>query len=159
MADIDDVADYLILKMAEAGTLPSVHRLNKLLYYVQGWNLAVHGAPMFNEKFQAWVHGPIHRGLFNRLTGRDRCLYTLLEVADVRPGFSFDVLSEQERRLVDEVLESYGMYSGTDLQDMSRSEPAWIKARGDLPRAASSESELDEAVMADFFRGKMAVRP
>jgi len=156
MADIHDVADYLIVKLAEAGSLPSVHRLNKLFYYAQGWNLAVHGRAMFDAKFQAWVHGPTNRTVFDRLTGRDRCLYSIVDIEQVRTGFRFDGLLEEDRRMLDEILEAYGMYSGTDLQEMSRSEPAWREARRGLEPASPSTNELDEGVMAAFFRSQMA---
>ncbi|OWQ83394.1 hypothetical protein CDN99_26470 [Roseateles aquatilis] len=158
MADINDVADYLIVKMDEGGAPPSIHKLNKLLYYVQGWCLAVHDRPMFDARFQAWVHGPINTDVFDRFTAWDRCLYSIVAREDVREGFAFDALADVDRRLVDDVLESYGMYSGTDLQDMTRAEPAWIKARGKLPRAARCDVELDETLMRDYFRGRREQR-
>lgn len=157
MADIDDVADYLIVKLDEGGSPPSVHKINKLLYYSQGWSLALLGRRLFEGRFQAWVHGPLNRPLFDRLTGLDRNLYSVMGRDDVRPGFSFETLDLEELRLIDDVLEAYGMLSSTDLQELSRSESPWIKARGGLPRAAKCDREIDESDMRLFFLGHIKV--
>lgn len=34
-------------------------KLLKLLYYVQGYHLAMFNTPLFREKIQAWTHGPV----------------------------------------------------------------------------------------------------
>lgn len=157
MADINDVADYLIVKLWEAGERPSVHRLHKLLYYVQGWHLAMRDRPLFPERFQAWVHGPICRPLFDRFA-EDRSLYGAVEPRDVRSGFSFEALTIAEREHVDRVLNDYAIYPTFQLMWMSRQELPWIRARGSIPLAERSEKELDEQVMKDYFREEMGDR-
>src|SRR5688572_9971276 len=55
-----DVARYLI-QLAAAEDEPeelSHLRLQKLLYYVQGWSLAQRGEAMFPDRIEAWAHGP-----------------------------------------------------------------------------------------------------
>jgi uncharacterized phage-associated protein len=144
MADIHDVADYLIVKLWEAGERPSVHRLHKLLYYVQGWHLVMHDRALFPERFQAWIHGPISRPLFG-----------MVERRDLRPGFTFDVLSAQERDHVDRILDEYAIYPTFQLMRMSREELPWLKARAGMPLDERCERELDDSVMRDFFRSQM----
>ncbi|MDR2895454.1 MAG: DUF4065 domain-containing protein [Propionibacteriaceae bacterium] len=46
-------------------------KLEKLLYYCQGWSLAWDGVPLFKEPLEAWANGPVcpaafreHRGQF-----------------------------------------------------------------------------------------------
>lgn len=154
MADIHDVADYLIVKLWEAGERPSVHRLHKLLYYVQGWHLVVHDRPLFPERFQAWIHGPICKPLFDRFSW-DRSLYGAVELRDVREGFSFDVFSEVERNHIDRILDEYAIYPTFQLMRMSREELPWLKARGHLPLADQCDRELDEDCMRKFFKSQM----
>ncbi|WP_377160619.1 Panacea domain-containing protein [Roseateles sp. UC29_93] len=154
MADIHDVADYLIVKLWEAGERPSVHRLHKLLYYVQGWHLVMHERPLFPERFQAWIHGPISKPLFDRFAF-DRSLYAMVERRDIREGFTFDALSPMERDHVDRILDEYAIYPTFQLMRMSREELPWLKARGGIPLDERSERELEESVMRDFFRSQM----
>jgi uncharacterized phage-associated protein len=35
-------------------------RLQKLLYYVQAWHLAVTDEPLFPEQIKAWKDGPVN---------------------------------------------------------------------------------------------------
>ncbi|MDB6118895.1 MAG: putative prophage protein, partial [Verrucomicrobiaceae bacterium] len=58
-----DVAKYFLSKADadEAGDVISNLKLQKLLYYAQGFHLALTGAPLFEEDIQAWVHGPVVR--------------------------------------------------------------------------------------------------
>ena len=41
--------------------LPSIGaaKLQKLLYYCQGWHVARNGEPLFTETLEAWVNGPV----------------------------------------------------------------------------------------------------
>lgn len=34
-------------------------KLQKLLYYVQGFHIAVFNRPLFNEDIEAWMYGPV----------------------------------------------------------------------------------------------------
>jgi uncharacterized phage-associated protein len=55
------VARYLV-KLAAGESEPEhlTHmRLQKLLYYVQGWSLAATGERFFDGEIQAWTHGPV----------------------------------------------------------------------------------------------------
>ncbi|WP_431099996.1 Panacea domain-containing protein [Roseateles noduli] len=154
MADIHDVADYLIVQLSEAGEMPSVHRLHKLLYYVQGWHLAVHDRPLFPERFQAWVHGPICRVLFDRFAS-SRSLYAGVGMEDVRECFAASSLTPAERNHVDKVLDGYGIYPTFQLMRMSREDSPWLKARGRLPIEARCDAELDDDEMRKCFRAQM----
>ncbi|MEG7882903.1 Panacea domain-containing protein [Bacillus paranthracis] len=41
-------------------------KLQKLLYYAQGWNLGIHGELMFTDDIHAWVNGPVVPTIYNR---------------------------------------------------------------------------------------------
>lgn len=40
-------------------------KLQKLLYYAQGYFLAKKDIPLFDEDFLAWEHGPVIRKIYN----------------------------------------------------------------------------------------------
>lgn len=61
MASAYEVAQHLI-RLAEFEEEPDylTHlRLQKLLYYVQAWSMAMRSRPMFPERIEAWGHGPV----------------------------------------------------------------------------------------------------
>ncbi len=67
---IHNVADYLISKAdAEAGDNVTHLKVQKLAYYAQAWYLAIKDRRLFDNDFEAWVHGPVARELFDRLQG------------------------------------------------------------------------------------------
>lgn len=43
---------------------PGVVKIHKLLYYVQGWHLAINGSPAFDEGIEAWTNGPVVANLW-----------------------------------------------------------------------------------------------
>ena len=54
------VADYFLSLVDEdAGDSMTNLRLQKLLFYAQAWHLALTNRPLFEEDFEAWVHGPV----------------------------------------------------------------------------------------------------
>src|SRR5260370_16151758 len=71
MAKAVDVALYLIRLAADEWEpdLLSPLRLQKLLYYTQGWHLGVFGRPLFPARIEAWTKGPVVRELVPRFAG------------------------------------------------------------------------------------------
>ena len=55
MANAHEVARYIIRFFQEAGDPVTNLKLQKLLYYVQGWHLALKGQPAFPERLEAWM--------------------------------------------------------------------------------------------------------
>ncbi len=44
-------------------------KMQKLIYYLHGWHLAITGEPLIAENFQAWQYGPVEEGLYHLLKG------------------------------------------------------------------------------------------
>ena len=59
----NDIARYILtLSTPEVGDIISNLKLQKLLYYVQGFHLAIENEPLFMEDIQAWQYGPVSAG-------------------------------------------------------------------------------------------------
>lgn len=155
MATVEDITDYIISRLAGAGGRLTQLKLQKLLYYVQSWHLACHGSPIAPAKFQAWVHGPVSREVFDRFRA-SKMLYSSIEVEDMRPGFNSEkALAAAERELVDAVLEAYGSLTGDQLEQMTHREEPWIKARGGRGPDERCETEIDESLMGEYYRRRL----
>lgn len=64
MANVQDVCKFFIgLASAQAtdnqGDMMTHLRLQKLLYFAQGWHLARYGKPLFDDEIEAWQYGPV----------------------------------------------------------------------------------------------------
>ena len=56
--DVHKITDLIASKFVVGGAL-SVLKLQKLLYYVEAWHVAFFNKMLFDDEFQAWVHGPV----------------------------------------------------------------------------------------------------
>ena len=141
-----DVAQYFVAQMDEdAGDLVSNLKLQKLVYYAQGFSLVLHGRPLFSERIEAWVHGPVVPELYQEYKpcGSD---------AISHPGeLDFSLYDEQTRQLLDEVYGVYGQFSAWKLHDMTRSEPPW--------RDAPLGEEIRHDDLASYFSSRVVREP
>lgn len=61
------VADYMLSKgIKPNGELLSPLSIQKMLYFAQGWHLAIREEPLFFEEIRAWRHGPVIKDVYTR---------------------------------------------------------------------------------------------
>ena len=141
------IADYLIWLAHEHGSFISNLKLQKLLYYAQAWHLAVFDRPLFEEKLEAWVHGPVVPSVYRRFRSyRFRNIDEEIEA----PGLP--------ARTVQFLHELAGEYLGIDayaLELMTHREDPWLKARGDLEPHQASRATISEEDMRAYFKAHM----
>lgn len=154
MPDINDVCDYIIAKAAEDSVGLSVLKLQKLLYYCQAWHLAFEKGRLFDSRFQAWVHGPVSRQIYDRFKD-NKYIYSAVTHADIRSTFCFDNLSTDARQHIDAVLTAYAEFTGDQLEYMTHVEQPWLTARGELPLHARCETEIDEDIMRSYYAARL----
>ena len=140
------VADYFLTRVEEeAGDSLSNLKLQKLVYYAQGFHLALYDKPLISEMIQAWEHGPVIPELYHSYK-----IYGSQPIP--RPdGIDFDEYSPEETELLDEVFEVYGQFSAWKLRSMTHSEPPWREAYDRCP-----SSEISHESMKAFFRTRLA---
>ncbi|MGH3864257.1 type II toxin-antitoxin system antitoxin SocA domain-containing protein [Actinokineospora sp.] len=129
--------------LAETGP-DSPMRLQKLLYYVQGWHLAMTGEPIFPDRIEAWRAGPVVPEVYKRHEGKR-------EVAKWDEGDP-DRLDDDRRETVRWVVARYAGFDRHQLSSMTHDEEPWRKARAGLPEEAPSSAPLSEQVMTAYFR-------
>lgn len=94
-------------------------KLQKLLYYAQGYFLARKKEPLFNEDFLAWEHGPVIRSIYNeyKVNGSKGIEY--------EEDFCVNIDIETER-ILEDVYEKYGQYTAWKLRNMTHEESPWL---------------------------------
>jgi uncharacterized phage-associated protein len=142
-----DVARYLVyLAACESEPEFLTHlRLQKLLYYVQGWSLALRGRAMFSERIEAWAHGPVVPSVYPKFAE-----YGDKPISPENMLVS-QVLSKDDRELIESVWESYKVYSSSSLRTMTHSEAPWKDARGKAGTADRCTAEITKDAMKRFF--------
>lgn len=154
MITINDACDYTIVKLCEGGVPLSHLKLQKVLYYAQAWHLAfTNGERLFDGKFQAWIHGPVSREIYDRFAGKS--LYADITRADARPDFDPEALDLAAREHLGSIFEGYAKFSGTQLEELTHREDPWINARVGYRPSERCEVEIDENLMTAYYRHQM----
>ena len=115
-----DVAKYFLAQSdEESGDLISNLKVQKLVYYAQGFHLALYGEPLFLEPIEAWVHGPVVPELYHSF--KDYGSNSIPIPTDI----DFSAYDAQTRELLDEVYCVYGQFSAWKLRNMTHEEDPW----------------------------------
>lgn len=117
------VIAYVFEKLEEVTPL----MLQKLLYFIQGVYSALYGRPIFTEDCRAWIHGPVYPEVYEmfrdfKYNPIDDARFTLLRGTE-------DSLTDDEKKVIDLVLNTFGMYGGKVLEKITHNETPWVEAR------------------------------
>ena len=64
---VTQIANQLLLYSADRGKeLMTNMKLQKMLYYQQGFHLAYFGTPLFDDDFEAWMYGPVIPSVYEK---------------------------------------------------------------------------------------------
>ncbi len=156
MASIKNVSDFIIQTLNSDGNESdlSALKLQKLLYYTQAWHLAFYDKPLFEGKFEAWIHGPVNREIYDLYKGT-KYAYSTIGLSDVFDQESVNKLSKEEILHIQSVLDSYAKFTPSQLEYMSHSEAPWIEARGGISSFKRCENVINEDLMRDFYKSRL----
>ena len=142
-----EVADYIIAFSHEHGDPVSNLKLQKLLYYAQAWHLTLFDKPLFDERIEAWVHGPVVPPVYREF--KDWAWKPIDREPDL-PLFSEDVSSHLE-----EVMDVYGGLTAYYLEKLTHQDGPWAKARGGMPPDEPSNAEITHDDMKACYRAAL----
>lgn len=121
-------------------------KIQKLVYYSQAWSYALRNEPMVNEKFEAWVHGPVCPSLYPK--------YADYKFSYIPQNEDFEDLgfSSDEVEILESVWETYGDLTGNALEALSHTELPWIKARGNCEPLEICKKEISTQDMRNYYQ-------
>lgn len=101
--------------------------LQKLLYFIQGIYFALYGKPMFSEDCRAWIHGPVYPEVYDlfrdfKYNPIEDARFALLEGTE-------EALTDEEKKVIDLVVNTFGMYGAKVLEKITHNEEPWREAR------------------------------
>jgi uncharacterized phage-associated protein len=146
MYNVHQIADWFLSQInTDKGDTISHLKLHKLVYYAQAWHYTIFGKPLFNDRIEAWMNGPVVVALYARLHG------VLKHNAIDTQGISKPSLEEHTEELLQDVFSIYGEHSGTYLEELTHSEQPWIDARGGIPAYAKCTNEITIEAMRTYY--------
>jgi uncharacterized phage-associated protein len=141
-----DIADYFLWLANDTGSFISNLKLQKLVYYAQAWHLALYDRPLFDEDFQAWVHGPVIPELFQKY---QHFSWRPID-ADVHPN-----LPEAIVTYLDAVADEYFSCEAYELEKMTRLELPWQRAREGLASDQPSHNLIRKEWMQEYYKSRV----
>lgn len=119
--DALDIAKKVVsMTNTEQGDSITNLKLQKLLYYLQGFWLAVYDSPLFDEEIEAWMYGPVVPRVYEAYKQYGRNAIPVEEC-----GAVIELNTKQEESLFLDVYNLYNQYSATTLVRMTHHETPW----------------------------------
>ena len=139
------VIAYLFREMGEISPV----MLQNLLYFIQGVYSALYGKPVFDEDCRARAEGPVYPAvyelfrdfLFNPV---EDARFALFEGAEA-------VLTEEEKRVVSLVANTFGIYGGKVLKQITRKETPWKEAREGYDDGIPSDELMPKERIMEYY--------
>ena len=118
---VEDIAVKLLALAANdhGADLMTNLKLQKMLYYEQGFHLAYFGTPLFEEEIEAWMYGPVVPAVYNTYSQYGR------GGIDPGPEETITLSGEKEEALFMEVYQVYGAFSAIGLMNKTHEEMPW----------------------------------
>ena len=142
-----DVARYMLAFSRDHGDPISNLKLQKLLYYAQGWHLAFTDEPLFRERIEAWVHGPVVPPVYGE--------YKKWTWQPIMADISEPKITRSVKTHLTNVLEVYGSLTPIHLERLTHAEAPWIEARHGLAPDLPCTSVITVDSMRRFFKSEL----
>jgi len=125
----------------EQGDLISNLKLQKLLYYVQGFNIAIFDEKLFEEEIEAWQYGPVIRSVYDEFKTFGSKAIVLKKDDKIAQ------LTDEQESLFKEVIEEYGQYNAIKLMKMTHKESPWAETF-----SANPQGVISYKLVSDYFK-------
>lgn len=121
MATVYDVANFFLgIQQNDEDKDITPMKLQKLVYFAQGFSLALLNHPLFLEQLEAWKHGPVCPELYQKYKPCGGNVIQAADTLNTRAAFTQD-----EFELLMDVYSQYGKYSASALRNMSHETAPW----------------------------------
>ena len=134
----------LILRLAYNGygSEPiSNMKLQKLLYYEQGYHLAYFGTPLFDEEIEAWKYGPVVPQIYEK--------YKKYENHPIMPEDGEVSISGEHYELFYNIFTFFNQYSAFGLMEKTHREDPWLLTSRN---GVGPSHVIPKGLILDFFR-------
>jgi uncharacterized phage-associated protein len=146
------LAEYILQKWGNMSHL----KLQKMLFYIEAYHLAYFDNSIIDDNFQAWVHGPVSRKIYDSLKDKSILHAELGYLKNTSSSNPNDILkktlTKDQIDFINETVDELNKFSATQLENMTHSEEPWLAARKGYGIADRCEVIIDKELMKKFYR-------
>jgi uncharacterized phage-associated protein len=149
------VANAFLWKAREGGRVLTHMQLQKLVYFMHAWYLAIHNKPLVQEAPQAWQYGPVFSTIYHELKahGANPITSMLTEVNPADGRFVALMPNSNDTpfwTMLSKVWDRYHRFSAAELSSLSHeADGPWDSAR------KAGNVNIDKNVITDFYKRKL----
>lgn len=151
MATYNNIADCFIAFSNCTGNLISNLKLQKLVYYVQAWHLAAFNEAVFEEDFQAWIHGPVLVPLYEQYKSYQWRPIVREDLTEHSIMHLKSLFSENLNIIMDDVVDAYFPMEAYALEQSTHAEMPWREARKGLPADSICSNVIAKEWMKAYY--------
>lgn len=149
MVTIFDIANWFLSKESM-----SLKKLQKMVYYAYSWFIVLENEDfenikwkLFDEKPQAWVHGPSFVSLYEK--------YKNHSYKNIIQKKEKILLNDNILDVLEQVNTVYGKFNANQLESITHQEEPWQKQRWNLKPHETSNRELNDLDIYIYYSGQM----
>lgn len=147
------LANYILKNFGPMSHL----KLQKILFYCDAYHRAYFSKPLINEGFEAWVHGPVCRIVFDSLKQKS-VLYSDIKwdetESDPNPIIE-KTLSSSQITYINEIINELKTWNDFELEAATHREEPWRRARKNLKPYEKCSNLIDTDLVEHFYRNEL----
>jgi uncharacterized phage-associated protein len=158
------VANWFIKNLDEVTPL----KLQKLIYFAHGWNLALRDAPLIAEPVEAWEYGPVISRVYHEFKEYgNRAILTLGTEVDFLPDATVPIgertvfitpqipnTDHNTLMLMRKIADVYGKYTGAQLSTMTHQQNTpWFAVHQEFPNRKNVD--IPDSQIKEYFRARI----
>lgn len=147
------ISEYFIKFFNEIGDYISHLKIQKLLYYTDVWYRVYFETELFEEKPQAWVHGPVYSSVYHHY--KDNGANNIIidkEMSELKSNLNIIFSSKDKSDFINDILQFYGSKSAFALEMMTHNEKPWQDARQGYGDIAPCTDEIDMQAATNYYK-------
>ena len=141
------VADFFLGEVNYfAGDSITNLKLQKLCYFAQARCLAHHGYPLFDERIEAWAHGPVVPALYRRFR---QYRWMAIDPTEAKP---IRELSETQSAVLAGVWKKFSGKTARQLENLTHSHAPWKDVYGDRKWGQACNEIITHEAIENFYK-------
>lgn len=133
-----DIAKYFINELH-----PEPLKLQKLLYFAQGFSYAFYDKELFDDDFEAWVHGPVIPSIYHE--------YKSYEYNPINLDYNLKEFDRDTIDLLEYIKKNYAKYDAKYLEEITHREEPWLLSRTGLDPDERSDKTIPKSNISAYF--------
>ncbi len=148
MYKIEDIANYVVSFTIKQEKPITALKLQKILYFIQGFNYAKTNERFFDAKFEAWPYGPSNRDICI-----DYSIYGSFVIDTIiENNFNKNIISQKDKDFLNEIIPTLNSYSTYQLVYISKlPDSPWYKTYHEKGPKAT----INNILIFDYFKSQI----